>query len=114
MQNFIFHCRFLWSSSGFMAPAVDNLHTCMFEAVTYIGTPSKEYYDEVESHWLSLGGRPHWGKTYNPNLDFRSVYGNNWDRFNQIRQKMDPEGMFLNDFTRHVFQVEQQSTSAVA
>ena len=114
VQNFILHCRFLGSSSGFMAPAVDNLHTCMFEAVTYIGTPSKEYYDEVESHWLSLGGRPHWGKTYNPNLDFRSVYGNNWDRFNQIRQKMDPEGMFLNDFTRHVFQVEQQSTSAVA
>jgi len=106
VQNFIMHCRFIKSSTGFMAPAVGNRHTCMFEAVTYIGTPSEDYYREVEAHWLSLGGRPHWGKSYNPMLDFKKLYGDNWERFNRIRQRMDPEGLFLNDFTRHVFQVE--------
>ena len=76
----------------------------MFEAVTYVGTPSTAYYEEVEAHWLSLGGRPHWGKTYNPKLDFKSMYGENWEAFNKIRRRMDPKGMFLNDFTRHVFE----------
>jgi hypothetical protein len=105
VQNFIVHCRFIKGSKGYMAPAVGHKHTCMFEAVTYIGTPSKEYFAEVEAHWLSLGGRPHWGKTYSPNLDFRSLYGKNWEKFNRIRRQMDPGGMFLNDFTRHVFQI---------
>jgi FAD/FMN-containing dehydrogenase len=77
----------------------------MFEAVTYIGTPSEQYYAEVEKHWLSLGGRPHWGKSYDPRVDFKSIYGANWEKFNQIRRHMDPQGIFLNDFMRHVFQV---------
>jgi UDP-N-acetylenolpyruvoylglucosamine reductase len=109
VQNFIVHCRFIKSSNGFMAPAVGNKTTCMFEAVSYVGTPSAAYYDEVEEHWLSLGGRPHWGKTYNPGLDFKTMYGENWERFNQIREQMDPDGMFLNDFTRHVFQVDESN-----
>lgn len=107
VQNFIMHCRFIGRSNAFMAPAVGNRQSCMFEAVTYVGTPSEQYYREVEAHWLSLGGRPHWGKTYNPGLDFKSLYGENWESFNQIRREMDPEGIFLNDFTRHVFQVKK-------
>ncbi|MBV8859351.1 MAG: FAD-binding protein [Acidobacteria bacterium] len=114
VQNFIMHCRFIRNSDAFLAPAVGNHYTCMFEAVTYVGTPSKQYYEEVEAHWLALGGRPHWGKTYNPDLDFRALYGSNWDAFNRIRQRMDPEGLFLNDFTRHVFQVEKAGAVAPA
>jgi hypothetical protein len=114
VQNFIMHCRFIKNSRGFMAPAEGNRHTCMFEAVTYIGTPCEAYYKEVETHWLSLGGRPHWGKTYNPSLDFKAMYGGNWEKFNQIRQQMDPEGMFLNDFTRHVFQVTQAGACSLS
>jgi L-gulonolactone oxidase len=105
VQNFIVHCRFIKHSTAFMAPAVGFDRTCMFEAVTYIGTPSEKYYAEVEAHWLSLGGRPHWGKSYNPTLDFKSMYGEHWEKFNHIRKQMDPDGTFLNDFTRHVFQV---------
>jgi hypothetical protein len=112
-QNFIVHCRFIKNSQGYMAPAVDNLHTTMFEAVTYIGTPGNdEFYRGIEDHWLSLGGRPHWGKTYRPSLDFRALYGENWDAFNDIRKQMDPDGLFLNDFTRHVFQTKARQTAA--
>lgn len=114
VQNFIVHCRFIKSSDAFLAPAVGNRYTCMFEAVTYVGTPCEQYYEEVEAHWLSLGGRPHWGKTYNPKLDFRAIYGDNWDSFNRVRQRMDPEGLFLNDFTRHVFQVEKVGAGSPA
>jgi FAD/FMN-containing dehydrogenase len=112
VQNFIMHCRFIGSSKGFMSPGAGNRHSCMFEAVTYIGTPSEQYYAEVEAHWLSLGGRPHWGKSYNPKVNFKSLYGENWESFNRIRQRMDPEGLFLNDFTRHVFQVEEPETGS--
>jgi L-gulono-1,4-lactone dehydrogenase len=103
VMNFNIHCRFIKGSKGYMAPATGHRHTCMFEAITYMGTPCQDFYGQVEQHWLSLGGRPHWGKTYSPNLDFKAIYGANWDKFNRIRRQMDPHGIFLNDFTRHVF-----------
>jgi hypothetical protein len=112
-QNFILHCRFIKSSRGYMAPAVDNLHTTMFEAVTYIGAGrSEELYRAVEDRWLELGGRPHWGKTYRTDLDFRALYGQNWQAFNRIREQMDPDGLFLNDFLRHVFQVAERKPAS--
>jgi L-gulonolactone oxidase len=111
-QNFIVHCRFIKNSNGYMAPAVDNGHTTMFEAITYFGADCEAYYREIEDHWLSLGGRPHWGKTYRPTLDFRALYGRNWDAFDRIRRQMDPDGLFLNDFMRHVFQVKSRQTAA--
>ena len=33
------------------------------------------------------------------------LYGAEWRRFNAIRAQLDPEGLFLNDFMRHVFKV---------
>lgn len=112
-QNFILHCRFIKGSQGYLAPAVGNELTTMFEAVTYIGTGSEDFYREVEDHWLGLGGRPHWGKTFRTDLDFRALYGERWEAFDRIRRAMDPDGMFLNDFTRHVFQAEARRQAAV-
>jgi hypothetical protein len=113
-QNFILHCRFIKNSWGYMAPAVGNRHTTMFEAVTYIGAHGTEdFYRVVEDRWLELGGRPHWGKTYRTDLDFRALYGAHWEAFNRIRERMDPDGLFLNDFLRHVFAVAKRAPARV-
>lgn len=107
-QNFLMHCRFLKTSTGYMAPAVDFKHTVMFEVITYIGTKyHQEFYDEIEAHWKSLGARPHWGKTFNENQDFEEFYGEHWTKFNEIRKQLDPDGLFLNDFMRSVFKVDE-------
>ena len=101
--NFCVHCRFFHTSTGLLAPAVDFDGTCMFELITYIGSENHAFFEETEEQWLSLGGRPHWGKNYNVDLDFRPIYGKNLERFEEIRSSFDPDGRFLNPFLRHVF-----------
>ena len=103
-QNFLMHCRFLKNSSGYLAPAGGNEHTCMLEIFSYIGTEDQQrYFTEIEDHWLSLGGRPHWGKVYSSDLDFAKIYGKRLRHFNRIRRRLDPRGRFLNPFMRELF-----------
>ena len=104
-QNFVLHGRFIRNSDAYLAPSFGNSHTCMLQLVSYFGTKSEQFFDDVERHLLSLGGKPHWGKTFNTQTNFRRLYGENMQKFNAIREQMDPNGMFLNDFTRRVFAV---------
>ena len=99
-QNFVMHARFVGQSDAYLAPSVGNRHTCMLQLITYFGSDCKQYFNEVEAHLLSLGGRPHWGKTFDTSTDFARLYGENMDKFKQVRQHMDPSGIFLNEFTR--------------
>jgi L-gulonolactone oxidase len=102
-QNFVMHARFIRNSDAYLAPSFGNAHTCMLQLVTYFGTNCEQYFAEIEAHLLSVGGRPHWGKTYDTKIDFGKLYGENMQKFNRIRQQMDPHGIFLNDLTRRVF-----------
>jgi len=106
-QNFLMHARFLKSSEGYLAPAVDFKRTVMMEAITYMGSDVREFYNKIEQRWISLGGRPHWGKTYSTNLDFAQFYGDNIKKFNAVREEIDPQGLFLNDFLRHVLGISK-------
>jgi L-gulono-1,4-lactone dehydrogenase len=100
-QNSLLHARFLKGSEGWLAPAAGFESTCMFEAITYVGTPDwNAYYPLVERHWQSLGGRPHWGKSYSIDAPFGEIYGENMAKFKAIREELDPRGLFLNDFLR--------------
>lgn len=105
-QNFVMQARFIKNSDAYLAPQVGNNHTCMLQLVTYFGSDCQQYFDEVQAHFLSLGGRPHWGKTFSTIIDFVKLYGEHMEEFKRIRQQMDPEGIFLNDFTRQAFGLE--------
>jgi L-gulonolactone oxidase len=99
-QNFMMHARFIKNSDAYLSPSVGNGHTCMLQLITYFGSDCAQYFHDVEAHLLSLGGRPHWGKTFNTDIDFARLYGENMEKFKRIRREMDPKGIFLNDFTR--------------
>jgi FAD-linked oxidoreductase len=52
---------------------------------------------------LRYGGRPHWGKRFTPELvDFPALYPD-WERWQDVRRRLDPRGKFLNPFLRRVF-----------
>ena len=102
-QNFVMHARFIKNSDAYLAPSFGNTHTCMLQLVSYFGTKVQQYFGQVEAQILASGGRPHWGKTFNTEIDFGKLYGENLQQFNRIRREMDPQGIFLNDFTRRVF-----------
>ena len=48
------------------------------------------------------GGRPHWGKRhYQSAATLRSRYPG-WDRFRAVRDRLDPERKFENEYLRRV------------
>lgn len=65
--------------------------------------PYKAYFDDLEPLFRQFDGRPHWGKKHTLEAaDLAPLYPG-WERFQQIRQDMDPEGVFLNDYLRELF-----------
>lgn len=48
-------------------------------------------------------GRPHYGKKhYLTKKKMNKIYGKNLEKFNEIRKKLDPKGMFMNDYTKRL------------
>ncbi len=76
--------------SGFVA-----VH--MFEGMAW-----EPYFRAVEAIMEELGGRPHWGKRhFQTAATLRPRYPE-WDRFQAVRARLDPDGRFANDFTDRV------------
>jgi len=61
-----------------------------------------EYFSAVEMILRKYEGRPHWGKIHNLNAnDISSLYPE-YQRFIEVRNQLDPEGVFTNDYLRRV------------
>ena len=99
---FPIECRFvkgddIWLSpsygrdSAYMAFHVDNR------------TPHNPYFKDIENILMEYGGRPHWGKMHTRKADTLSTAYPMWEQFHEIRKKLDPNGMFLNDYLRTMF-----------
>ena len=109
-QNMVMHTRYIKNSSAFLSPASGEDHTCCIEILTFTGNNRsvdsyQGYFEAVEQDWIALGGKPHWGKAIYQVDKIKGMYGTNMDAFLNIRETLDPEGIFLNDFLRQVFQL---------
>lgn len=61
------------------------------------------FYKEFEDSLLENGGRPHWGKINF--LDYQKVshlYGENIEKFINVKKRLDPLGTFSNDFINRI------------
>jgi L-gulono-1,4-lactone dehydrogenase len=68
----------------------------------YRGMEFETYFRAVEAVMDEYGGRPHWGKRhYQTWATLRPRYPG-WDRFAEVRRRLDPEGRFENDYLRRV------------
>jgi L-gulono-1,4-lactone dehydrogenase len=68
----------------------------------YRGMAWEPYFHEVEAIMDELGGRPHWGKRhFQTAATLRPRYPD-WDRFQAVRARLDPEGRFGNAWTDRV------------
>ena len=66
------------------------------------GSEYDEYFSAVEAILRKHKGRPHWGKIHNLNAnDISSLYPE-YQRFIEVRNQLDPEGVFTNDYLRRV------------
>jgi L-gulonolactone oxidase len=69
----------------------------------FIGMPYEPYFRAVEAVCAPLGGRPHWGKLhYRSAADLAPAYPRFAD-FLGVRDRVDPQRVFANAYTRMVF-----------
>jgi L-gulonolactone oxidase len=76
--------------SGFVA-----VH--MFEGMAF-----EPYFRAVEAVMDELGGRPHWGKRHFQSATTLRARYPEWERFQTMRRRLDPEGRFANAYTERV------------
>jgi L-gulonolactone oxidase len=68
----------------------------------YRGMEWEPYFRAVESIMDELDGRPHWGKRhFQTAATLRARYAD-WDRFQSVRARLDPQGRFANAWTDRV------------
>ena len=51
---------------------------------------------------LGLDGRPHWGKKHLAGADVLAPRYPGWDRFQAVRARLDPTGVFTSPHLAHV------------
>jgi L-gulonolactone oxidase len=68
----------------------------------YEGMEWEPYFRAVESIMDGLGGRPHWGKRHFQTAETLRERYPEWDAFQAIRVRLDPHGLFSNEWTDRV------------
>ena len=62
-----------------------------------------EYFRAIEDIMKAVGGRPHWGKLhFQDSASLAGLYPQ-WERFQGVRKRLDPDGRFANAYTTRVF-----------
>jgi L-gulonolactone oxidase len=93
--------RFAAPDYAFLSTA-NGRATCYIAVHQYTGMEFETYFRAVEEIMDEYAGRPHWGKRhYQTAGTLRERYPD-WERFTAVRDRLDPNRVFLNDYTRRV------------
>jgi FAD-linked oxidoreductase len=89
----------IWLSHGY---GRDNAYIAIHQ---YVGMPFEPYFKAFEEVARDLEGRPHWGKLHwRTRDDLRPGYPR-FDDFLAVRDRLDPDRVFANPYTRQLFGV---------
>jgi FAD-linked oxidoreductase len=66
------------------------------------GMPFEPYFRAVEAIMDDYEGRPHWGKRHFQSAATLAPRYPEWDRFQAVRARLDPEGVFENEYAKRV------------
>ncbi|MFF9110930.1 D-arabinono-1,4-lactone oxidase [Streptomyces sp. NPDC014805] len=66
------------------------------------GTPYQRYFTEAERIFTAHEGRPHWGKVHTRDAAYFSQVYPRFAEFTALRDRLDPERRFQNDYLRRV------------
>lgn len=104
--NMVLEMRAIRNSRALLSPALgrEDEHHVYFELISFAGTPGTHaFFDEVALEWMAtpeLHARPHWAKYFYdiPGIVpyVRNAWGESLRTFADIRDRLDPERMFLN------------------
>ncbi|MFH9817618.1 D-arabinono-1,4-lactone oxidase [Streptomyces sp. NPDC017230] len=66
------------------------------------GTPYQAYFTAAERVFTAHGGRPHWGKIHTRDAEYFSRVYPRFGEFTALRDRLDPDRLFRNDYLRRV------------
>ncbi|WP_280388094.1 D-arabinono-1,4-lactone oxidase [Nocardia wallacei] len=93
--------RWVAPDDAFLSPA-GGRDTCYIAVHQYRGMEYEPYFRACEAVFDKYGGRPHWGKRHFQTAQtLRSRYPE-WDRFQEVRRRLDPKGRFTNPYVERV------------
>jgi FAD/FMN-containing dehydrogenase len=65
--------------------------------------PCDDFFADIETILRAYGGRPHWGKLHRCTAEDLAGFYPRWESFCRTRERLDPEGRFLNDYLAGLF-----------
>jgi L-gulono-1,4-lactone dehydrogenase len=68
----------------------------------YRGMEFETYFRAVERIMDDYDGRPHWGKRHYQSSHTLAIRYPEWERFQEVRRRFDPDGRFVNDYVERV------------
>lgn len=81
-----------------LSPAADRMTAYLHLNISG-GDHALPLFRELEDQLLPLKGRPHWGKINFLDYDKAlKVYGSNFEKFIAVKQRLDPHGVFTNEY----------------
>ncbi|MDT0389540.1 MULTISPECIES: D-arabinono-1,4-lactone oxidase [Streptomyces] len=66
------------------------------------GTPYHRYFTAAERIFTAHEGRPHWGKIHTRDAEYFSRVYPRFGEFTALRDRLDPDRLFRNDYLRRV------------
>jgi L-gulonolactone oxidase len=93
--------RFVAGDDALLSPAHER-DTCYIAVHQYRGMEFESYFRGVEAIMDAHDGRPHWGKRHYQSAATIGPRYPEWDRFAAVRDRIDPDRLFQNDYTRRV------------
>lgn len=100
--HFPIECRMVRADDLWLSPAYQR-DSAVIAVHMYKGMEYRRYFDAMESIFRNHRGRPHWGKMHSLRAaDLAALYPK-WNAFLSLRERLDPNGLFLNDYLRPLF-----------
>lgn len=93
--------RFVAPDDAFLSPA-GGRETAYVAVHMYRGMEWEPYFRSVEQAMDGFEGRPHWGKRHFQTAATLAPRYPEWDRFQAVRRRFDPDGAFANGYVRRV------------
>jgi len=93
--------RVVAGDDALLSPAHER-DTCYIAVHQYRGMEFEGYFRAVEAIMDGYGGRPHWGKRHYQSAGTLRERYPEWDRFAAVRDRVDPQRVFQNDYARRV------------
>ncbi|MEU4344890.1 D-arabinono-1,4-lactone oxidase [Nocardia sp. NPDC023852] len=93
--------RWVAPDDAFLSPA-GGRETCYIAVHQYRGMAYEPYFRACEAVFDRYDGRPHWGKRHFQTAETLRDRYPDWDRFAEVRRRLDPKGRFANAYVDRV------------